>query len=106
MDSYLQDAMTEILTAIDGMSVEELGWHPRGKWSSAQILEHLTMTFSGTAKGMQRVLAAGKNGNPRPTLKQRFFIFIVTGIGYFPSGRQAPEMVVPSQGDPATAVAT
>ena len=56
MDSCLQASLEEIQRATEGMSADQLAWHPPGKWSSADILEHLTLTFTGTAKGMRRVL--------------------------------------------------
>ena len=104
MDSHLQKAMEEIRLATEGMSKEELTWHPEGKWSSAQILEHLSLTFSGTVKGMQRVLASNGMGARKRSLKHRLFAFIVADVGYFPSGRKSPEMAVPSSGDPDTAI--
>jgi len=104
MDSRLQKTLEEIQRATEGMSVEQLAWHPEGKWSSAEILEHLTLTFSGTVKGMRRVLAGDGAGAPKRTLKNRLSALIVTDIGYFPSGRKAPEMVKPLGSDAATAV--
>lgn len=96
MDSYLQQTCTAIQEATSGMTAEELAWHPEGKWSSAEVLEHLALTYAGTVKGMQRVLATDGNGSHKRSLKQRLAAFIVTGIGYFPEGRKAPPMTVPS----------
>jgi Protein of unknown function (DUF1569) len=104
MDCHLQKALEEIQRATQGMSTEELAWHPVGKWSSAQILEHLTLTFSGTVKGMQRVLASDGTGSRKRTLKNRLSAFIVADLGYFPSGRKSPDMAVPSSGNPDMAV--
>ena len=104
MDSSLQNALDEIQRATQGMTDEQLAWHPEGKWSSAQILEHLTLTFSGTVRGMQRVLASDGLGPQKRTLKQRLAAVVVADLGYFPSGRKAPAMTVPSAGDPHAAV--
>ena len=68
---------------------------PPGKWSSAQILEHLGLAFSGTVKGMQRCLEAGAPLGHRPTLKQRAMAGLVVGVGYFPPRRKSPAMVEP-----------
>ena len=106
MDSCLQKAMTEIKRATEGMTPEQLAWHPEGKWCAAEVLEHLTLTFSGTVKGMRKVLTSPNNGDARRTLKQRLATFVVIDIGYFPKGRPAPSMTVPQGGDPATAVAS
>ncbi|MEK6630912.1 MAG: hypothetical protein AABY89_09285 [Acidobacteriota bacterium] len=40
------------------MTETELYWHPAGKWSRAQILEHLALAHSGTAA----VLARDRDG--------------------------------------------
>jgi hypothetical protein len=106
MDSYLQQTFDAIEQATAGITADELAWHPEGKWSAAEILEHLTLTYSGTAKGMQRVLSADGNGAQQRTLKNRLFAFVVTGIGYMPTGRKSPAMVVPAgtQADPVGAI--
>jgi hypothetical protein len=99
MDSYLQRAMELIDVATDGMNDEQLSWHREGKWSAANILEHLSRAFSGTVKGLERTLQAGKPDCRSCTLKETLAIMAVAGIGYFPTGRKAPPMVVP-QGIP------
>ena len=103
MDSCLQQAFDEIWRATAGMSPAQLAWHPREKWNAAQILEHLSLSFTGTSKGMQRALAANATA-PARTLKNRLAALLVIRIGYFPSGRQSPAMIVPGEGDPAMAV--
>src|SRR5438034_5788474 len=60
MDSCLERLLNAITSATRGMTVEELTRHPEGKWSSAQILEHLYLTYTGTAKGFERCCEAGK----------------------------------------------
>ena len=95
MDSCLQETRDEIIGTTDGMSAEQLAWHPAGKWSAGEILEHLTLAFSGTVKGMHRILASTGGNTPRVTMKNLVATFVVTGIGYMPPGRQAPAMTVP-----------
>jgi len=95
MDSYLERLHEAINSAIRGMTIEDLTRHPEGKWSAAEVLEHLYLTYSGTVKGFERCLAAAKPLGSSPTLKQRAFIAVVTGMGYFPEGRQAPERTRP-----------
>jgi hypothetical protein len=89
----------EILAAIDsatqGMTEEQLAYHPEGKWSSAQILEHLSLAFGATARGFERALAAGKPQGDLPSLKQRVIDILILNVGYFPRGRTAPVMVTP-----------
>jgi hypothetical protein len=106
MDSCLQTALNEIRRATEGMTPDQLTWHPDGKWSAAQILDHLTLTFAGTAKAMERALSGSETGVQKRTLKSRLSALIVTEIGYFPSGRKSPEMVLPQKNDGVNAVAT
>ena len=60
MDRHLKKLQQQIALAIAGMSAEQLGWHPPGKWCMGDVLEHLYLTYTGTTKGFRRVLEAGK----------------------------------------------
>jgi len=91
MDSCLERLLNAITSATRGMTVEELTRHPEGKWSSAEILEHLYLTYTGTVKGFERCCEAGKPLASSLRLKQRLAIAVVIEAGYFPAGRQAPE---------------
>jgi hypothetical protein len=104
MDSCLQQTLEEIKKATAGMSAEQLAWHPEGKWSSAEILEHLTLAFAGTAKGMQRALASNGNATVKRSLKNRALAFVVADLGYMPSGRKAPKGTVPQGNNGVNAV--
>ena len=95
MHPLLQDALQEIDTATAGMDDAELNLQPEGKWSPAEILEHLSLTFEQTAKGMKRCLEAGKNLGDQPTMKQRLFHMIVLDLRHFPKGRKSPPTVAP-----------
>ena len=95
MDSYLERLRQEITSATDGMSREELTSRPEGKWSPAEILEHLYMTYTGTQRAFERCLKAGKPLATVPTFKQRVAATAVTEFGYFPTGRKSPDQVYP-----------
>ncbi|MDP9263916.1 MAG: DinB family protein [Acidobacteriota bacterium] len=95
MDSTLQRVKEAIETATGGMSAQQLDQHPEGKWSAAGILEHLSITFGGTARLMRKCMEDGKPMASAPTLKQRLAVMLVTGWGYFPTGRPAPEFARP-----------
>ena len=56
MHSESETVRVAIERAIAGMNAEELAWRQEGKWCVAQILEHLSLTYSGTAKGIRGVL--------------------------------------------------
>jgi hypothetical protein len=77
------------------MNAEQLTRHPPGKWSTVQVLEHLYLSYSGTVKGFERCLEAGKPLARAPMLKDRASAFVVMGLGYLPGGRQAPERTRP-----------
>jgi hypothetical protein len=95
MDSRLLALRRVLDSAADGMSEEQLKWHPEGKWSTAEVLEHLFLAFTGTIKGFERVLEAGKPLVKPATLKQRFQTFFVVTCNYLPEGRKAPKQTVP-----------
>ncbi len=95
MDSHLQRLHDEITSTVRGMTAEQLTRHPEGKWSAAQILEHLLYTYVGTIKAMQLTLEAGRPLGRRPTLKERLQKLWVVEAGNMPEGRTAPESTRP-----------
>jgi|SRR5579863_5418236 len=103
MDSCLQELQDAISSASTGMSLEELTRHPEGKWSAAEVLEHLYLTYTGTLKGLERCLQEGKPRARRATLKDRLRTVIVVEFGRLPEGRKAPPRTTP-QGMPAEQV--
>lgn len=86
----------EITAAVAGMTPPQLTWHPEGKWSAAEILEHLLLSFR--ASGSRLARAADEHATRvRPdTWKMRLGAFVVVRLGYFPTGRAAPEYVQPA----------
>jgi hypothetical protein len=103
MDLYLERLQQAIASATCGITSEELTNRPQGKWSVAEVLEHLYLTYTGTLKGFDRCLKAGKPLASEPSLKQRAFITLVVELGHYPKGRKAPERVLP-RGMPADRV--
>ncbi len=106
MDPQLQRALDAIDTATRGMSGPQLGTHPEGKWSSAEILEHLSIAFGSTARSLEKALASGEPRIIPPTMYQRGAALMVATIGYFPPGRQAPEFTRPKGMGGETALRT
>jgi hypothetical protein len=104
MDSCLQQLREGVATATRGMTVADLTRRPADKWSAAEVLEHLYLTYTGTAKSLEKCLQAGRPLAGRPTLQQRLITATVVGIGYMPTGRQAPSPTRP-RGMPAEHVA-
>ena len=95
MDPRLEKLQQEIAAAIAGMSAEQLSRHPPGKWCTAEVLEHLYLTYTGTLKGFQRVVQDGKPRTTRQTWKQRGRTLVVVAFGHMPTGREAPPVSRP-----------
>lgn len=95
LDFYLQRTLDAIDRETSGMSSAQLASHPHGKWSAAQVLEHLSLAFSSTSKAMERVAQQGRADVKKPSLREWLATLIVVKIGYFPTGRQAPEWTRP-----------
>jgi len=93
--SKLSDLRTKLMEAIDGMTAEDLVRHPDGKWSSAEILDHLNQTYRGTIKNCERCLAAGKSGASSDRKSKRWPRRVTIRLGYFPSGRKSPKQALP-----------
>ena len=104
MDFYLQQAREAIDAATQGMSPAQMAWHPEGKWCAAEVLEHLSLAFTSTSGLLKKCLAERKASTARPSLKQRMITLVVLDIGYFPTGRQAPEWTRPKGGAPEAAL--
>ncbi len=80
---------------MDGATRDAMGKAPAGKWNSAQIVEHLYLTYTNTNKGIAKCLDGGAPLATRTTLKHRVKSFVVTRLGYLPEGAKAPERAVP-----------
>jgi len=91
----MQSALDAIDRAIDGMTDEQMKWHPEAKWSSSDILEHLSLAYSRTAERMKPLLQGEKPAVRRRTLKEWFGGMIVLKLERIPPGRKAPEALCP-----------
>lgn len=105
VNSKLFDLRNQLAKAIDGMSAEDLARHPEGKWSSAEILDHLNLTYRGTIKNCERCLAAGKSGASVDRNSKRWQRRVVIWLGYLPSGRKSPGPALP-RGTPIAQLTT
>jgi len=103
--SKLLQLREQLAHAIQGMSAEDLARHPEGKWSSAEILDHLNLTYLGTIKNCERCLAAGKSGASADRKTRRWQRRVTVGLGYLPSGRKSPERALP-RGTPIAQLTT
>jgi len=103
MDSRLERLQSAIVSAINDLTPSDLARRREGKWSVAEILEHLYRTYTGTIKGFQRCLEAGKPLAASPTWAQRVKIAFVVQLGRMPRGAEAPPQARP-QGIPGEKV--
>ena len=95
MNAYLQSAREAIDETAGRLSVETLRCKVDGRWSIAEILEHLTLVFTGNGAALEKALASGELRARRPTLKQTFGRILVVDLGYFPRV-EAPSMTRPN----------
>jgi len=96
MDFWLKRALEEIDRSTEGLTPEQMSWRPgEGKWSIAEVLEHLSMTYSTTILALNKRQESGQSAAGPGSLKQWFFSRVVLDLGYLPSGRQAPAFAVP-----------
>jgi len=95
MDSRLEKLKENLESAVEGMSREQLNWHPLGKWCAAEVLEHLYLTYTGTITGFERVFRKGKPLATRASMAQRVLTLLVVGLGHMLAGLKAPAIVQP-----------
>lgn len=95
MREYIPRLQEAIASAMRGLTREELLRDRQGKWNIAYLLEHLYLTYTGTVKGCKLTLASPKPLATPQTVKQRIKTMAIIGLGYFPSGIEAPRQVRP-----------
>ena len=95
MESYLKGLPAVLESALHGASPEGMQKAPPGKWNSTQILEHLYLSYTATTSAIVRRLETGTPVTRVGTLKQRLAVFVITGLGYLPTGIDAPAIAVP-----------
>ncbi len=95
MDSYLERLRWELEETMTVTSPDRMDHGPAGKWTPAQVLEHLFLTYRNTNKGLAKCLEKGMPLGTRATLWHRVGTLVVVTLAYFPKGRKAPEWTVP-----------
>lgn len=95
MRSYLDELSKSLESSTAGMTDADLLRAPEGKWCVAQILEHLRLTYTGTAKMLERnrdlpaVDAAPVDGRVQSARR------LIFDEGGFFEGMQAPSFATP-----------
>jgi len=95
MHPDLEAARSAIDAATTGMTADDLSRHAPGKWSSAQVLEHLAKAYGSTAYILDKCVREHRTVATPPSARQRFFTWVIVGGGYFPHGRPAPAVTMP-----------
>jgi len=103
MHPHFARAVESIQATTGSLTVESLNERPPGKWSIAEILEHLTLAFTRNAAGMAKVVETGQPKASRPAFKQLVGRTLVVDIAFFPRAR-APETSTPTGSIPADRV--
>ena len=94
MHPLLQQALDAIEQATAGLTVEHITRPVPGKWSVAEILDHLRLAFAFSAQALERVVESGPPKVHRPRAFQWLARTLVIDVGYFPRVR-APESATP-----------
>jgi hypothetical protein len=95
MRSHLEELAKRLQDATSGMTDDDLLRAPQGKWCAAEILEHLRLTYTGTAKMLERnrdqpaVEAAPVDDRTRAARE------LIFEQGGFFEGLQAPSFATP-----------
>lgn len=103
MDSRLEELQRVINGCLTDSVREKTVAPAAGKWSAAELLEHLYLSYTGTTKGFERVAGAGQPLATSATWPQRLRTFVVVECGYMPKGVEAPSVTRP-RGMPAEQV--
>lgn len=96
MNPHLEKCLSIVLDATEGGGDECRVRRDPAQWSPVEIVEHLTRSYSGTAKGFERCVEKGAPLASGATLKQRWQQAVLISLGYFPAGREAPKHIIPT----------
>jgi hypothetical protein len=98
MDGALGLLNEEFTAKVAALDVAQTQMRPAARpeaWTVQQIAEHLMLTYAMTVKAMDARLEKGTPTKAKATLANRSAQLLVAGLGYFPRGRIAPEIVRP-----------
>jgi Protein of unknown function (DUF1569) len=96
MHRHLETCLATVLSATKGAGDECNMRRDPAKWSVAEIVEHLSRAYSGTAKGFERCIEKGQPLASTTSARQWLSQFVVINLGMFPEGRQAPKHIIPT----------
>lgn len=89
MHLHLRAALDAVERTAGGLDPAVLARPAAGRWSIADILEHLTLAFTLNAAALEKALESGEPRARRPGLAARLARILVVDLAYFP-GAEAP----------------
>ena len=106
VDHQLSRLEPIVFNPIHGVKHDDWRRAPDGKWSLAQVIEHLAITMDVVAEGFEGLV--DKEGmERRATPAQSVLRHTMLGAGEFPKGMRAPDITLPSDDpDPELAAAS
>ena len=99
MHPYLKQALDDIDDATAHLDVARIARAVSGKWSVVEILDHLCLAFSLSARALDKAADTCVPRAHGPSLGQRLARFTIVTVGYFPPVR-APEVSQPDRSVP------
>ena len=94
MNHYLQSALESVETTVGPLSTDRIGCPVAGRWSIAEIVEHLTLAYTLNAAAFEKALESGTLKIRPASVAQRVARFMVVELGLFPRVA-SPEMTRP-----------
>lgn len=87
-----------VLGPLQGRSDADWERGPAGKWTPAQIVEHLALGLTLSAETFVKRRNHAAMSRRRRTPAEHIARFFIFGLRWFPPGRKAPERATPAPG--------
>ena len=96
MTARFADLASVVLGPLAGRP--EADWYraPAGKWTSAQIVEHLAISIEYSAATFEKRRAHDPMTRRQRRLFEKLGSAVILGLGWYPQGFKAPEGTVPA----------
>ncbi len=96
--SGLDELRTLVLSPLNGRADREWEQASAGKWTPAQIVEHLALGLELSAQTFVARRDHAPMARRRRTPAEKIATLLVLGFHWFPPGRRAPERTTPPPG--------
>ena len=85
-----------VLGPLEGRPDADWQKAPAGKWTPAQIVEHLALALEGCADGFEKRRARDPMQRRPASVRERVGRVCIIHLGWFPPLQRAPSMTVPA----------